>query len=499
MHRFMNINRFFQLTPRSAAVLAALLFNPISPKADVILDWNNATLNAIRATRATPQFASRNLAMVHAAIYDAVNAVDGKHLPYLIQPSASAGTSVEVAAATAAYVVSASLFPTQQGVLSNLWMAGVSAFPEGAGRDHGITLGRAVGEAMLTHRQNDGSTNVVAYTVSNIPGRWRPTPPANAPAQLPHWPTVRPFVLPRGDMFRPAGPVALTSSQWTFEFNQVKSLGDTNSVTRTADQTQIARFWLDGAGTMTPPGHWNLVAQNVAVARGNTVIQNARLFALLNLALADAAIAAWDAKYNTFPFWRPITAIREADTDGNPDTIADPGWTPLVATPPHPDYVSGHSTFSGAAARVLEEFFGGDAVSFTVGSDDLPGVTRSFSGFADCMREIGMSRIYAGIHTLTPCMDGFALGRSVGNVTMRNLLLPVSSLPSIAPLRQTQDGRLESSVTGAAGEEYWVESSSDLQNWQAFARFSGPSTLQIRPSSEQPLKFLRAVRPLQGY
>ena len=233
--------------------------------------------------------------------------------------------------------------------------------------------------------------------VGTGPGAWEPTPPAFAAYLLPQWGFVAPFAMESSDALRPPGPPPLDSAEWAADYNEVKALGAAVESTRTADQTEIARFWADGAGTETPPGHWNHIAQDVAAAQGNTLEQNARLFALLNLALADAAICAWDAKY-AFNFWRPVTAIRFGDTDGNDATAADPTWSSFIATPPFPDYTSGHSTFSGAAARVLARFFGRDDIAFVTGSDALPGVTRSFAGFAAAAAEAGVSRIYGGIH-----------------------------------------------------------------------------------------------------
>src|SRR5207237_1766873 len=190
-----------------------------------------------------------------------------------------------------------------------------------------------------------------------------------------------PFCIPSDSAFRPPAPPALTSADYTAAFNEVKSLGAANSTTRTAEQSQIARFWYGTAGTFTSAGYWNQIAQGVAQQRGDSLVQNARLFALLNLAQADAYFAVWDAKY-TYNFWRPVTAIRAADADGNPDTAADPAWAPFLATPAHPSYNSGHSGISGAAAAVLAAFFGSDAVPFSLSSDSLPGVTRSFASFS---------------------------------------------------------------------------------------------------------------------
>ncbi|MBX6313047.1 MAG: vanadium-dependent haloperoxidase, partial [Isosphaeraceae bacterium] len=264
----------------------------------------------------------------------------------------------------------------------------------------------------------------VPYTPGTKPGDWRPTPPGFLPPVLPNWPLVTPFALKAASQFRPGRPPALTSSAYARSFNQVKSIGAANSTTRTPEQTEIARFWLDGSGTSTPVGHWNRIAEDVAIARGNTLAQNARLFALLNIAEADVGIAAWKAKY-TYNFWRPITAIREAATDGNRRTVADPGWTPLVVTPNHPSYPSGHADFSGAAARVLADFFGTDRVAFTSRSEAPLDVTRSYTRFSQAAKEAAMSRVYAGIHWSFDVEDGLRLGQRVGRYVSRNVLIPL--------------------------------------------------------------------------
>ena len=206
-------------------------------------------------------------------------------------------------------------------------------------------------------------------------------------------------------------------------YNEVKTFGVAVGSVRTVEQSQIALFWADGAGTETPPGHWNHIAQDVGAAMGNTIEQNARLFALLNIAMADAAICAWDAKY-TYDFWRPVTAIRAGDTDGNPATAPDPTWSSFVVTPPFPDYLSGHSTFSAAAATVLAMFYGTDNISFTTGSDFLPGVFRSFSSFSAAADEAAISRVYGGIHFRFASDDGLASGADIGAWTSAHFLQP---------------------------------------------------------------------------
>jgi membrane-associated phospholipid phosphatase len=241
---------------------------------------------------------------------------------------------------------------------------------------------------------------------------------------------------------------------------------------RTADQTQVAHFWADGAGTYTPPGHWNEIAQITATSQGNTTVQNARLFALLNIGLADAAIACWDAKY-AYNYWRPITAIRNADTDGNPETAADPTWTPLIATPPFPEYSSGHSTFSRTAATILAMFYGTDSIPFTVGSDGLPGVTRSFNGFSAAADESGISRIYGGIHFPSGNLQGQACGYSLGQLVAGNFLQPLSAAVFTTLTRAGESTRLQLAVE--PNTPYLIRASSDLKTWTDLGTVSSPT------------------------
>jgi hypothetical protein len=236
-----------------------------------------------------------------------------------------------------------------------------------------------------------------------------------------------------GSQFRHTiGPPALSSAQYAADLNEVKSLGATGSTTRTADQTNIARFWADGAGTSTPAGHWNRIAQTVGAAEGNTLSENARMFALLNLAEADAAIVSWDNKYQA-NFWRPITAIRQADLDGNAATQPDPTWTPLIATPPFPTYTSGHSTFSGAAAEILKQYFGADNVSFTTSAEGAAGVPdRSFTSFSQAAAEAADSRLFGGIHYRFDNQHGLQNGIALGQFIYANELQPIPEPSSIA-------------------------------------------------------------------
>lgn len=394
--------------------------------ADVVTDWNTAALNAIRAGRTPPPVASRALAMLHASIYDAVNGIDRRSESYIVASRVPASASKEAAASAAAHLVLAALFPASQASFDDLYVELLSSISNGPQKSRGISWGESVAQEILALRANDGSSDVVSPPSGTGPGAWQPTPPAFAPYLLPQWGLVAPFAMAMSSQFRPLGPPALSSAQYAAEYNEVKALGAVTGSTRTTDQTEIALFWADGAGTATPPGHWNSIAQSVAAAQGNTLEDNARLFALLNVAMADAAICAWDAKY-FYHFWRPVTAIRNGDTDGNPDTIKDSTWSSLIVTPPFPDYVSGHSTFSGAASTVLAMFYGTDQIAFTTGSDILPGTTRSFSRFSDAADEAAASRLYGGIHYRSANDDGLASGISIGEWTVANFMQPKGS------------------------------------------------------------------------
>jgi len=279
---------------------------------------------------------------------------------------------------------------------------------------------------VLALRAHDGATAVVDYPLPLGAFWWTPTPPALAPALLPQWPRVTPWAIANPDRFLIPPPPPPSSATYTQAWNEVRRLGRDVSGVRTAEQTQIALFWADGAGTATPPGHWNLIAQNLTVREHLNLSQSSYFFAILNLAEADAAITAWDFKYR-YGYWRPVTAIRNAADDGNPNTVSDPSWSPLLVTPPFPSYISGHSTFSAAAARVMALFFGTDHVQFTTTSDALPGVTRSFNSFSQAAAEAGQSRIYGGIHFQFDNTVGLTTGTAIGHEVFYRVLTPVAA------------------------------------------------------------------------
>jgi PAP2 superfamily protein len=440
---------------RHVLVPACLLFvlaSAPAARADVVTDWNVAALDAIRTLRTPPPLASRALAILHASIYDAVNGIVRTHDPYFVHGRGPREASTRAAANAAGHTVLTALFPAAAPAFDALRDATFATIADNRRRREGVAWGESVAREILTWRANDNAIAIVATPSGNGPGVWVPTPTAFAPYLLAQWGAVMPFTIPTSNHFRPTGPPALDSAIYAADLNEVKALGAAAGSSRTPEQTTIALFWADGAGTETPPGHWNTIARGVAAThspegsrrrgrssddeaedanegrghgarQGNALEQNARLFALLNLAMADAAICAWDAKFR-FNFWRPVTAVRGADADGNPDTAANPAWSSLIVTPPFPDYVSGHSTFSGAAATVLARFFGSDDIAFTTGSDSLPGATRSFPSFSAAADEAALSRLYGGIHFRSANADGLAAGIEIGSWASTRFLRP---------------------------------------------------------------------------
>lgn len=406
--------------PASVALGLAALANVAH--ADIVTDWNETFLRAVRNETTPPGLAARNLAILHVAIYDAVNVITRTHRPYRFQVQSNSEGSIEAAAAAAAHEIAVHLYPSRKAEFDSLLAKGLAAITNDFERTNGVRLGEQAAEAILFWRRDDGASTTVSYIPSAKPGHWRRTPPYFRPPEMPQWRFVKPFAMTNGAQFRPPPPPALDSQRYAADMNEVLRLGGSDSRERTGEQTQIAQFWSDFSYTATPPGHWNSIARVAALDRKLSLEENARLFALLNIALADAAIACWDAKY-AYDFWRPVTAIQQAD----------PKWMPLLPTPPFPEYPSGHSTFSGAAAVVLANFFGTDKVDFTVGCDALPGVTRSYHSFQATAEEIGRSRIYGGIHFRTADENGRAVGAALGADVVEQFLRPISPSPMLEP------------------------------------------------------------------
>jgi hypothetical protein len=382
----------------------------------MVLRWNAIALQTIRLEKATPPVAARSLAIMHLAVYDSVMAVAQTHEPYLVNITAAPGTSPEAAAAAAAHQVLVALHPKQREYLDAMLRTCWLDIPRTAARDQGAELGRSIADKMLEARKTDNADLESKFGYKNEPGKWQPTAPQFQQALLPHWGYVKPFAIKKGTQYEPPAPPSFKSDAFATAYHEVKKLGGKDSRFRTKEQTDIAHFWADNVGTVTPPGHWNQIAQGIAVQRGNTLAENARLFAHLNIALSDTAVLCWVIKF-TFEYWRPITAIR----------VEDPNWTPLLTTPPFPAYTSGHSTFSGAASALLAHSFGSDKIEFSTTSDDLPGMTRKFASLSSAAEEAGMSRIYGGIHWQFDNTEGLRVGRTLGAYVYRNTLQPRKS------------------------------------------------------------------------
>jgi hypothetical protein len=404
------------------ALAAGLPATPVSA-ADEVIDWNQILVSALTATNTSPQNAGRIAAMTHAAVFDAVNGIDRRYASYFVTDDAPRGASPRAAAVQAAFVVLKTLLPAQAVGLERQRDASIAAIRNhGDSVEGGIAWGEFVANALLTERSTDGFPNGgVPDNGSLATGEWRPEaglPPAGQPAVTPWLAVLRPFAMPTPDHFRPAGPPALTSAQYASDFEEVKSLGRVSGSTRTPEQTVIAFFWTDNTIS-----HWNRIAETVAQDRHMTLVEQARVFALLNIAMADAGIGVFDAKY-LYRFWRPFSAIPLADTDGNPATEKESTWKSLVATPNHQEYPSGHGGLSGAAARVLGELFG-DHTTFTHRTDTAPFAPRTHHSFSDAADEANNSRVYGGIHFRTAVRDGRILGDNVGSLVVNDLLRPL--------------------------------------------------------------------------
>ena len=397
-----TLRRLLLVTTMLGALIA-----PAAARADAVTQWNLNASNAIFAVAAQPpQLSVPHLAMVHGAIYDAVNAIDGGHEGYLLTPRlAEPFDSKDAAAATAAYRVLLHLFPAQQTMLDAQYAASLAAVPDGMQKTRGIAVGEGAAAAMIAARTGDGRFGPAGFLTGTLPGVWRPVLPAfvNDPAAwLKH---VKPFMLESPEQLRTKGPLPLDHPKYAREFQEVKSLGSLTSTSRTADQTHAARYWAEN-----PPATWSRVFRTLSGQEGLSINENARLFAMLYLSAADALISVWNDKAHWL-YWRPITAIREADTDGNPRTEQDANWLPLIATPPYPEYPSGHTGLSGSIAATLQDFFKTDKVGWS--DTNNAGLTRSFRRFSEAIDEIVDARIWSGIHFRTADEQGERIGKDV--------------------------------------------------------------------------------------
>jgi PAP2 superfamily len=390
-----------------AATLAAPAAAPAASE-NAALDWYRYAgqeINKAAEMRGQPQRALLEMAMVQGAVYDAVNAIARTNQPYLVAPRAQRWYSKDAAAATAAYRMVIALLPDRQPTVEPLYEQSLVAVPAGAAKTGGIRVGEEAAAAMLAAREGDGRDGPRQPVFGTEPGVWRPTPPAFAVSPTAWIGDVEPFLIPSAERLRTRGPNRLTSGIYAKEFNETKELGAADSATRTPEQTEIARYW-DRAP-------WGDIFVSLAQSQNLNTNDTARLLAMVSLAGADATIAVINVK-NYWNTWRPITAIREADTDDNPATTPDRTWTPLIVTPGFPEYPAGHTAGSGAIVGALQNFFGTDRIEFSAYSPSS-GTTRSFTSFSQTLQEGIDSRVWGGIHFRTADEVGARIGKRVAN------------------------------------------------------------------------------------
>ncbi len=404
------------VSPRPAAAAAP----------DPVLEWVGVMNNTVLAAGTAPNVTGRVVALVSASVFDAVNGIEPRFRPLHVRPDAPRHASQRAAAIQAAYVILMNLYGTQQGgILTGQHDASLAALastekPESIAA--GVAWGQSVADAIWTLRLTDGFAPAPppffgVQSIAGAPnslGLWRPTPPANASGATPQLATLTPWVLRRPSQFRLPAPLALNNPEYLADLNEVREMGSLSSTTRSDEQTEVALFW-----ALNTPLAWNRVAAQLSAARGLSLTENARLFAVLNVTLADAIIACWDSKYR-YIFWRPVTAIRAGAAPGDPDAAWKPLLDSLTGTPAHPEYPSAHSTYSGAAAFILADAFG-ENTPFSVTSEIRPG-TRSYASFSEAIAEIADARVFGGIHLRSSCARGNSLGRAVAEYVSRHLM-----------------------------------------------------------------------------
>lgn len=430
-----------------ALLLSGLLNN--TAKADVVLEWNQIASDILVANTdlQNPGMASRSMAMMNLAIYDAFAMTKDQGIMFYNygtgHTSPNLTASSKVAAAQAAHTVLSSIYSDQQTSLDASLATSLSGFSNGTAKTEGIALGQSIGQSILDYRANDGYDSMSQYMPSNAVGHWQ-SDPLNPGQQAwgPAWGEVDTFAIQSPTSFLPPPPPSLSSQEYADAYNEVKELGSLNSTSRTTEQTEIANFWAyDREGMGTPMRMFNDILQTLAVQEGNTEKENVELFAKATVAMADAGIVSWNSKFE-YDFWRPVTGIRDGDLDGNALTIGDENWTPLGApggtgnnfTPPFPTYLSGHATFGGAVFQTLIDFYGTDAIDFTLSSEELPGVERDYISFTEAMAENGRSRVYLGIHWNFDDTLGQLAGSEVANYISGGQFISATAVPEPSSL-----------------------------------------------------------------
>lgn len=399
-----------------AVVFVSLLLGPVRPTAaDVIAEWNEKAVAAGYRSGVSHPAQSRNMALVHVSMFDAVNAIAPRYTPFHVQLPAGSGASLEAAAAAAAHFVLVRVYPDQEKDFDAALKAALASVPDHRARTRGIEIGRHVAAAILDHRRTDAADAPNTYRPFTTAGTYVPTLFPVAP----QWGSVKPFGLETGSQFRPPAPYALASAQWATDYNEVKRLGGKVASQRSTEQTDIARFW-----ELTGPATYYPIVRQLSIAKGLDLLENARLYALVAIAGADSMIAVLDAKY-TYNFWRPVTAIRNGDLDGNEGTERDATWEPFISTPMHPEYPCGHCISSSAVASVLEASFGDAVPTFTLSSSTAPEVTRRFNRLSEYVAEVVDARVFDGVHYRTSGEAGAEMGRQIGAYIARNRLRPL--------------------------------------------------------------------------
>lgn len=436
-----SLRRSLSMTTATLVVLA------MPARAELILDWNTAATNAIQANGEDTAQASRDLALLSTAVYDAVNGIDGGYTAYFMQGSGPAGASMEAAAAAAANTVLQALYPALGSSFTTLYSDELNNIANGQSKTDGINWGNQVASAILTARASDGASNASStpYNPSGQIGRWAPTPVHNGPGYQfpptqPGWGNVTPFGIQQGNQFRPSTSLDLTSQSYADAFNEVQSLGSSTSGTRTTAQTTAAYAWADGQGTFTAAGHWNQIANTMIHNAGLDLRTQARILATLNLAVADATISAFDASYAN-DNWRPVTGIAYGgdniqDIDGNPNTTGDPFWDPLVDTPPMPSFVNVNTAIAQAAAKVLKLYFGSHQVVMEedTDGDGVYDTTKTYATIDDALSDAANAPVWGGTDWRYATDGGLQVGDGVAIYDINNYFLPVAQVPEPSSL-----------------------------------------------------------------
>jgi hypothetical protein len=392
---------------------------------NLVLSWSDVALDAIRFNKSSPPISSRALAIVGVAVHDALASVSTRYNGHAYSLSnAPDNTSLEAVVIASARTSLAALYPNQVAKFDAKYFSDLAALGDSLSVSNGVYVGTVVANAVLADRARDGYLPYVPYPGSNNTGKWRPTPPAFAPAEVSQWADMKPWCLSSDSEFRPPPPPDVYSAAYIADHNQIAVLGAKFNSTRTQEQSDIAAFWYDGPATDTPPGTWDTVSDQISSSKGYDLIDSAYLGALLGMTLADCAIMGWDAKY-TYGQWRPVTAIQYANTvvpQTNPPLAYDSNWTPLLNTPNWPDYISDRVMFGGGASQLLARLFG-DQYTFSITSDAL-GTTRIYTRFSDAAFEQGQSRVFAGSHFNTSCVLGVEYGKKVADWSFDNCIRP---------------------------------------------------------------------------